>query len=248
MRQDLDVLAEVADGYQGLFKVQVAGPWTLAGSLHLPRLERAVVDPGACRDLVDSLAEGVRRLLAEVQGLVPRAELVLQLDEPSLGAVLSGTIPTASGIGRLRAVEEQVVVEGLRLVLAAAAGAGAGTVLHCCAAAPPVPVLARARPDALSLDVGLLGEQGWEQLGTALDEGVALWAGVVPVTDPGERPTVVADAVSRPWRKIGLPAEGLADVVVTPTCGLAGLVPAAARRVLARTARTAAALAEQSAG
>lgn len=248
LRQDLDVLAEVADGYAGPLKVQAAGPWTLAASLWLPRLERAVVDPGACRDLVASLAEGLARHLAEVQALVPRAELVLQLDEPSLPGVLSGAIPTASGFGRLRAVEEPVVVDGLRTVLEAATAAGARTVLHCCAGAPPVPVLARARPDALSLDVGLLGEAGWEQVAEALDGGVGLWAGAVPTTDPGERMTVLPDAVSGPWRKLGLPVPDLAGVVVTPTCGLAGLSPAGARRVLTRTVRTAAALAEQSAG
>ena len=59
LREDLDVLAEVADGYEGPLKVQVAGPWTLAASLHLQRLERAVVDPGAARDITASLAEGV---------------------------------------------------------------------------------------------------------------------------------------------------------------------------------------------
>lgn len=248
LRQDLDVLAEVADGYTGPVKVQAAGPWTLAASLWLPRLERAVVDPGACRDLVDSLAEGLVRHLAEVHALLPGAELVLQLDEPSLPGVLSGAIPTASGFGRLRAVDEQVVVDGLGAVSAAAAAAGARTVLHCCAGAPPVEVLARSRPDALSLDVGLLGETGWEQVAEALDAGVALWAGAVPTTDPGERAGVLPDAVSAPWRKLGLAAADLTQVVVTPTCGLAGLSPAGARRVLTRTVRTAAALAEQSAG
>lgn len=248
LRQDLDALAEVADGYTGPLKVQAAGPWTLAASLRLPRLERAVVDAGACRDLVASLAEGLARHLAEVQSLAPGAELVLQLDEPSLPGVLSGAIPTASGFGRLRAVDEQVVVDGLRAVLDAAAVTAARTVLHCCAGGPPVELLARARPDALSLDVGLLGEAGWEQVGQALDDGVQLWAGAVPTTDPGERAPVLPDAVSIPWRRIGLPAADLTQVVVTPTCGLAGLSPAGARRVLARTVRTAAVLAEQSAG
>jgi len=37
---------KVADGYTGRLKLQVAGPWTLASALWLPRLERAVVDPG----------------------------------------------------------------------------------------------------------------------------------------------------------------------------------------------------------
>ena len=78
----------------------MAGPWTLAASIWLPRGERLLVDPGATRDLVESLAEGVRVHLATVQRLVPGAELVLQLDEPSLPAVLEGSLPTASGTMR----------------------------------------------------------------------------------------------------------------------------------------------------
>jgi hypothetical protein len=66
LHHDLDVLAEVADGYTGPLKLAVAGPWTLAVSLSLVRLERAVVDPGACRDIVDSLAAGLAQHVAHV--------------------------------------------------------------------------------------------------------------------------------------------------------------------------------------
>jgi hypothetical protein len=252
LRHDLDVLAEVADGYSGPLKLQVAGPWTLAASLWLPRLERAVVDPGACRDLVGSLAEGVARHVAEVAGVLPGAELILQLDEPSLSGVLSGSIPTASGFGRLRAVDEQVVVDGLAAVLQAAVDAGAGTVVHCCATAPPVSLLVRAGAAAISVDVGRLGEAGWEQVALAVEDGIALWAGAVPVTDPAgagggaEAGVDAGGGITGPWQKLGLDPSGLAGVVVTPTCGLASLSPAAARRVLIRTKRTAAALVEQS--
>ncbi|GAB6897586.1 methionine synthase [Kineosporia succinea] len=232
LRQDLDVLAEVADGYQGLLKVQVTGPWTLASSLWLPRLERAVVDPGACRDLVASLAEGVSQHLAEVSRLVPGARLVLQLDEPGIQAVLDGSLPTASGFGRLRAIEEPLLVEGLRAVLDAATGAGAvRTVIHCCASKPPVELLVRTGASALSLDVSQLGQQRWEQMAEATENGTALWAGAVP-TASGVKPQVVADSIANPWRRLGLAVPGLADVVVTPACGLAGSSPQQARSAL----------------
>jgi methionine synthase II (cobalamin-independent) len=242
LRQDLDVLAEVADGYEGPFKVQACGPWTLAASLMLPRLERAVVDPGACRDLVASLAEGVARHVAEIARLVPGARVVVQLDEPSLPAVLHGGLPTASGFGRLRAVEEPVVVDGLRTVLDAARSAGAaGTAVHCCAAQAPVAVLARTGAEALSLDVGLLGERGWEALAPVVEGGTALWAGVVPTDRPAASPQAAADAVAVPWRRLGLDGGLLAAVLVTPTCGLASAAPAVARSAV-RTARQAAAV------
>jgi Cobalamin-independent synthase, Catalytic domain len=248
LRQDLDVLAELADGYAGPFKVQVAGPWTLAAGLYLPRLERAVVDAGACRDLVGSLAEGVSRHVAEVRRLVPDAEVVVQLDEPSLPAVLTGALPTASGFGRLRAVEQPLVVGGLETVIEAAVAAGAvATVVHCCAADPPVGVLARTGTEALSLDVAGLGRTGWEEVATAVERGVALWAGVVPTS--GAVPSVAgaADAVWSRWRALGLDVGSLASVVLTPACGLAASTPVDARTRLTHAVQAASALAERAA-
>ena len=245
LQQDLDVLAEVADGFCGPLKVQAAGPWTLAAWLHLARLERVAADPGACRDLVASLAEGVARHVRRIRELVPGAEVVVQLDEPSLPEVLAGRLPTASGFGRLRPVEEHVVVEGLGAVLAAAGAAGAlDTVVHCCAADAPVGLFVRAGAGALSVDVTLLGVGGWEAVAAAVEGGVALWAGAVPTTGPLLSARAAADRVWQPWRRMGLPASGVDGVVVTAACGLASLTPPAARALLDRTRETASALAE----
>ncbi|MDQ4008739.1 MAG: methionine synthase, partial [Actinomycetota bacterium] len=59
LAQDLDVLEERAQGYAGAFKVQVAGPWTLAATVERPRGDRLLADHGARRELAQSLAEGV---------------------------------------------------------------------------------------------------------------------------------------------------------------------------------------------
>lgn len=236
LRQDLDVLAEIADGYAGPLKVQVAGPWTLAAGLHLPRLERAVVDPGACRHIVGALAEGLAVHVREVRRLIPAADVVVQVDEPGLDAVLTGRLPTASGFGRLRAVEEPVVVEGLSVVLTAATGAGAvETVVHCCADTPPIDTLLRSGADGLSVDVGRLGAAGWEALAPALESGRRLWAGAVSTSAPGHPAPSVADRVWTPWRRLGLDVRLVEAVVVTPSCGLAGLSPADARLAVARS-------------
>jgi methionine synthase II (cobalamin-independent) len=252
LRQDLDVLAEVADGYSGPLKVQVAGPWTLAASLHLPRLERAVVDPGAVRDVTASLAEGVRQHVAEVRRIVPGATVVVQLDEPSLPAVLAGRLPTASGFGRLRAVEEPTAVDALAAVLSAATDAGAATTLvHCCADDAPLGALVRSGAGGLALDLARLDVADWEVLGEATEKGVTLWAGVLGLgadldaaaTGPG----ALADAVWTRWRRIGLAPELAAGVVLTPSCGLAGAAPARARTTLRRLRDAAAALAERAA-
>jgi hypothetical protein len=246
--QDLDVLAEVADGYRGPLKVQVTGPWTLAAALRLVRLERAVVDPGACRDLVASLAEGVSRHVGRIRELVPGAQVVVQLDEPSLPDVLRGRLSTVSGFGRLRPVEEPVAVEGLRSVLQAACDAGAvETVVHCCAAEPPVAALRKAGAGGVGLDVSLLGAPGWEAVATAVEGGMALWAGMLGVLGTLPSAKAVADRVWQPWRRVGLPATGFDAVVLTPTCGLVGATPAGARAVLGRVRDAARVLAERAA-
>jgi methionine synthase II (cobalamin-independent) len=233
LRQDLDVLAEIAEGYTGPLKLQVTGPWTLAAQLWLPRLERAVVDPGACRDLAASLADGVREHVGEVRKLVPGAELVLQLDEPSLTAVLQGSLPTASGFGRLRPVEAPLASEALRTVLDAATAAGAAaTLVHCCAETPPVTDLLRSGAGGLSVDLGQLGQRGWEEIAEAVENGLWLWAG------RSGTPEAVAEAVWNPWRRLGLDLEKLEQVVITPPCGLAGTSPSSARAAI-ETARKA---------
>ncbi len=56
--EDLDALEESTQEYDGTLKVQAVGPWTLAAALELRGGEAALADPGACRDLAGSLAEG----------------------------------------------------------------------------------------------------------------------------------------------------------------------------------------------
>ncbi|HEX2806520.1 MAG TPA: methionine synthase [Kineosporiaceae bacterium] len=246
LRQDLDVLAEVADGYRGPLKLQVCGPWTLAASVNLPRLERAVADPGACRDLTSSLAEGLSAHLAEVRRSVPGAEVVVQFDEPSLPAVLLGRLPTSSGFGRLRSIDDEVAVESLRTVLAAATAGGAvETVVHCCSGDLPIGLLLRAGVDGLSVDVSLLGVAGWEELAPAVEGGTRLWAGAVGTSWSLPSAAAVADAVWTPWRRLGLSTSLLAGVVVTPACGLSGLSPVAARAALERAVQAAKELAHR---
>src|SRR2546421_614052 len=83
--------------------------------------------PGAVRDLVASLAEGLRAHLADVRRRLPHARLLLQLDEPSLPAVLAGRVPTESGLGMLAPVEPASVVGALSSIVD---GVGAPVVVH----------------------------------------------------------------------------------------------------------------------
>ncbi|MFE6224304.1 methionine synthase [Streptomyces sp. NPDC057854] len=241
--EDLDALEEFTQGYEGPLKVQAVGPWTLAAALELRGGEAALADPGACRDLAASLAEGLRDHLADVAKRVPGARIVLQLDEPSLTAVLLGQIRTASGYRTHRAVDRQVVESALRDVIAAHDGP---VTVHSCAPGVPFGLLRRAGAAAVSFDFGLLTERDEEPIGEAVEAGTKLFAGVVPSTDTAlSDPGGSVMGVRTLWRRLGLNPGTLAEsVVVTPTCGLAGASPAYARAALAHCVRAARSLAD----
>jgi methionine synthase II (cobalamin-independent) len=233
LRRDLDALEEVAAdvGVPPAVKLQATGPWTLAALLELPRGERVLSDPAAVDDLSASLADGVREHLDEVGRRLPGAQVVLQLDEPSLPAVLAAQVPDASGAGRLRAPDAARASQVLERVLAA----HPGTVVHCCAPHPPVPLLRRAGAAAVSLDALLVTPDDDEPLGEAVEAGTRLLLGVVPATGPppGPEKELLAPVVAL-WRRLGLDLAAVADAVtLTPSCGLAGASPDRARAVLA---------------
>lgn len=240
-REDLDELAEAYDGYSGRLQVQVGGPWTLAASLRLTRGERVVGDSGASADLVASLAEGAAAFVADVRRLVPGAEVVLQVDEPSLPAVLEGSLPTSSGYDRVRAVDPQVVAEGLRAVLAAHDGP---TVLHCCHPRAPIPLLRGTGAGALAVDLTDASPARWESVAATLEAGTGLHAGVL-ATDGSTADEAARRTLVEGLERAGLGAAALTSVVVTPACGLAGLTPEGARRVQRAALDTARRLTEE---
>jgi methionine synthase II (cobalamin-independent) len=233
LRRDLDLLEEHTQGYTGALKVQAVGPWTLAATVELKHGDKVLADGGACRDLAESLAEGLSQHLAELRRRVPGARLVLQLDEPALPGVLRGTVPTASGFGRLRAVEEPVARDLLRRVIETAAPDGP-VVVHCCAPGVPFATLRGAGASAVSVDWSLLSPRQDEELAELIEGGMMLYAGAVAALDPASSvppgyQKVVDDILA--LRRIGLPARQIADaVVVTPSCGLAGASPQWAAR------------------
>ena len=240
LSQDLDELESACQGATGPVKLQVAGPWTTAAALRLTRGEPVLSDPGAVRDLVASLTEGVVAHVADLRRRLPGAAPLLQLDEPALPAVLAGGIRSTSGARRFAPVPAQDAQSVLRSVVTAV---DVPVVVHCCAARPPVGLLHRAGAAGLSLDLTQVSQETDEELGTALEDGVALFAGVVPaVPSQGDGLSAAAGTVGpvrRLWHRLGLPAEGLRRVVVTPTCGMAGADPEHVRSAL-RLAREAA--------
>jgi methionine synthase II (cobalamin-independent) len=169
--------------------------------------------------------------------------VLLQLDEPSLPAVLAGQVKTASGWQRLRAVDRGVAEEILRGVID---GVDAPVVVHSCASSVPIGLLRRAGASAVSLDASLLTERDDDAIGEAVESGTVLLLGVVPSADVKlSDPAGSVSGVRTLWRRLGLaPALLPRSVVVTPTCGLAGASPAYARKALSHSVIAAQSLAD----
>ena len=194
LAQDLDALAEVAEGFAGVMKISACGPWTMAATIELTRSQEPVLaDRGAVGDLTASLAEGVARHVAEVAARLPGARLLLQLDEPALPGVLAGAVPSASGLNRVRAVEPADAESGLRTVLDAA---GVPVLVHCCAPSAPLGMIRDVGAVAAGIDLGQLRPGEEEVLAAAVEAGLGVFAGAVPAT-PVPVPARAAAAAGR---------------------------------------------------
>jgi hypothetical protein len=253
LAQDLDTLEEQALGFAGRFKVQVAGPWTLAAAVERPRGDKVLADVGARRELAQALAEGLREHVGDVRRRLPGAELVVQVDEPALPAVLSGRVPTASGFHRHRSVDDPAASAALEWVFSAVDEAGATPVVHCCGADAPLSLLVGAGARGVSIDLDVLPVTAYDALATVLDQGVLVLLGVVPALPPADSSGAPAPApapasasaptvrVLRLLETLGFEPESAGDrLAVTPVCGLAGAPPAWARRAMALSREVAA--------
>ncbi len=235
LRDDLDVLEENAQGLTGPLRLTTAGPWTLAAATLLPRGGRVLGDPVARRDLAQALAAGVTGIRAEIERRLPGVTATLQVDEPSLPAVLAGAVPTEGGYFRHRAVRPDEVVAQLAELR--------GDVLHCCAPGLDVS-LAIGEHGAgfagVALDQRLITPADWERLGPLLEAGKQLWLGCA---DAAAAQSPTADALTRGVLAALRPLE-LGDVLVervvlTPSCGLAGWPPGEVPRLFAALRTTA---------
>ena len=235
LRNDLDLLEEHAQGYEGTIKLSVAGPWTLAAMMERPRGDRVLADSGARRDLSQSLAEGTAQLVAELVRRLPDIEPLIQLDEPMLPAVLAGTIATASGFSRHRAIESSEISGAI--IYARERLAPTPVAVHCCAADPPIELLRLGGVSGVLLDIDQLSAADWDDVAATLEAGQWIGMGALP-TDRTLGPDQVARRVLSSLRDLGLEPPVAARVVITPACGLASASRDDAVRAL-RTLRSA---------
>jgi len=229
LRTDLDVLEELLADQTVRVKQQVVGPLTLAATVERPRGDKVLADHGARRELAEALAEAVGEHVAELRRRFS-GDLVVQVDEPGITAVLDGRVPTASGFGRHRSVDAPLADALLRPVVDAIRAGGATPVVHSCAPDVPVSLLTGVGFDAIAFDVTLAQpSDAWAQ---AFEDGTDLWLG-------GADAARVEDFMGR----LGFAPESFADRgAITPACGLAGRTPRDARAALEQAAKAAASL------
>ena len=169
-----------------------------------------------------------------MQRRIPGAELVVQLDEPALPAVLAGQVPTASGFHRHRSVDAPAASPALEWVLAAVSESGATPIVHCCAADVPIGLLTGAGAAGVSVDLDVLAPAAYDDLAGLLEQQKPVHLGVVPSTEPATRPTdrAVTERVLRLLDMLGLDPQAARTLVVTPSCGLAAATDDWARYAL----------------
>lgn len=241
-RNDLDDFEEFGPTDGRRVKISVAGPWTLASQVRLPHptMSHVLADPVAVRDLAQGLGEAVANLRDEFTrrfGVAP----IIQLDEPVLGAVLGGQVPTFSGLEKYRRPDRGEVIEVLAEV------SGPETWLHSCAGVVDPAILGAAgitglsRPlPSRSLDMDAIA--GW------LDAGNTWAAGVVPSWPATSSPGVdriVTDTLAV-LRRLDMDPLLLGErVLLTPECGLASWTMVASGRCFEDLARASEIVVEQ---
>lgn len=239
LAEDLDVVEELWEtaGFIGTgrtFKVQVAGPFTTSASVELTNGQRVLKDHGAVRDIVESTAEGVREHVAEVERRLG-ARVVVQLDEPMVGQVIDGTVKPLTRFDPIRAIP---AVEVARALTELVDHVGVPVVLHDCGT-PRWDLLEHLPGVAYSIDITTPSATDLDGIGMLVDRGGVLLAGRVTSTAP-DRPLAaehVATELAALTDRIGLDRKVLSDnVIVTPTCGLAGASAKWAKTALAITA------------
>lgn len=246
LASDINALGDIAGAEESPARqlvLNLYGPLSLAAGVHLHSGERALIDPGARRELYESLAAGTAEHIRRVRSVARGADIVLHLDEPDAGRVLTGRVPTASGYRTLRAVDRREATEAWELVTASALAAGAaGTVLSTDGGEVSLDAVRATGTSALAVDLQGLSDRDWESIAEEIEAGRELWLGVLRPDDHLPQVRALAEGVLAAWRRVGLPASALGALTITTSAGLAGRSPSSAVKVLTRLAQTADAL------
>jgi methionine synthase II (cobalamin-independent) len=246
--EDIDALEEAWEtaGLRGSgrpVKVQAPGPITLAAELELANGHRAITDLGAVHDIAASLAEGVATHRASLSRRLD-TPVVVQFDEPSLPAAVTGRLTGVTTLSPVAAIDETLATT---LFDTCAAAAGAEVSVHSCATALPWKVLQRSNISAVSVDAGTLEAADLDAIAEFVESGRVVVLGVVSSSTPTRLPAVeeVAAAVVAITDRLGFSRSVLRDRIgITPACGLAAATPQWARTAIGLARRAAEAYVE----
>ena len=233
LSQDIELLEESAGSHRGPLKVQMVGPLTFAARVEDAAGESLLRDRGAVHEVAAASANGATELIGRLRRAFPHADVILQLNEPDVPAVMTGRVRTSSGRLTYRSLEPPLVQAHLRTVLDAVTAAGAIGGVRCARPRSPIQLFIDAGARFVGLD---LGEELPEDdaLPHAWEEGVGLLLGCVPLSfvgssNAGDRE---ASALLRRFMADCGFGEVPANVALTPCGGLAGLDPALARAAI----------------
>lgn len=220
LAEDLEALQTLVAGSTGAVKLQLAGPFTLAAAVSPVSGDRLLTDRGALSDLVQGLIAAASDQLQHLRRHAPAAQFIVQMDEPSLAAAISGKVKTRTGRGSLPPVELPFARDLLRRLADGIRGIGAEPWLHCCANEPPLSVLAGLGFAGWSLPLAGLAAADPNLLITHLDATGLLVLGVrKPAFDSVAN---TRRAVGEFAGRIGIPQLELARYLsVSHECGLA---------------------------
>lgn len=99
--------------------------------------------------------------------------------------MLAGSLPTASGLRRVAAVDASIATDILRAVVDAAT---VPAVVHCCAPEIPFSCIKGAGAAAVSFDLSLLRRADEDAFGEAVESGIGMFIGAVPTSPPARVP------------------------------------------------------------
>ena len=231
LAQDLDGLEEQAQGYDGTFKVQVAGPWTLAATVERPRGDKVLADHGARRDLAQALAEGLRDHVARRTPPGPERRADRRAGRRARarrGAVRGRSRPPPGSAGTAPSTRPRRR-EALGWVLGAVTEVGAEPWVHSCATGTPLDLLRGAGARGLSVDLAhALRARPRRARRRRSRRGRPSRSASYRPPIPRCRPTdaQVTESVLRWLDMLGLDPDAVGDrLVLTPACGLAGASP-----------------------
>ncbi len=232
LERDLDECQATWDRTLPAVKIQLTGPWTLAGAIELADGHRVLTDSGALRDLTDAVIDGANRHTADVARRFGATDILVQLDEPWLADVVAGNLPGTTRLDEVRAVHPRDAGERLAHVVE---GLDAGEVaLNLTGQTPEWEVVRLSGVQTLQLTLDrITGTRQLDALGEAVSGGLRIGFGVTAageeIDERQEKPRTRAIDVARVWHELSLDPLLLREVDVHPKAALTGSLLDASR-------------------